>query len=80
MPIRSKTVKANEVEHPGVILDKVLKERGISQKDLSDAIGKSTPVINDIIKKMAFSTGSIRREIVSQSSSIFFGENIDSIA
>ena len=51
MPIRSKTVKANEVEHPGVILDKVLKERGISQKDLSDAIGKSTPVINDIIKK-----------------------------
>lgn len=51
MPIRSKTDKANEVEHPGVILDKVLKERGISQKDLSDAIGKSTPVINDIIKK-----------------------------
>ena len=51
MPIRSKTVKANEVEHPGVILDKVLKERGISQKDLSDAIGKSTPVVNDIIKK-----------------------------
>lgn len=51
MPSRSKTVKANEVEHPGVILDNVLKERGISQKDLSDAIGKSTPVINDIIKK-----------------------------
>lgn len=51
MPSRSKTVKANEVEHPGVILDKVLKERGIKQKDLSDAIGKSTPVINDIIKK-----------------------------
>lgn len=50
MPIRSKTVKTNEVEHPGVILDNVLKERGISQKDLSDAIGKSTPVINDIIK------------------------------
>ena len=51
MPNRSRTVKANEVEHPGVILDNVLKERGISQKDLSDAIGKSTPVINDIIKK-----------------------------
>ena len=51
MPNRSTTVKANEVEHPGVILDNVLKERGISQKDLSDAIGKSTPVINDIIKK-----------------------------
>ena len=51
MPSRSKTVKANEVEHPGVILDTVLKERGIKQKDLSDAIGKSTPVINDIIKK-----------------------------
>ena len=51
MPIRSKTDKANEVEHPGVILDKVLKERGISQKDLSDAIGKSTPVVNDIIKR-----------------------------
>ena len=50
MPSCSKTVKANEVEHPGVILDNVLKERGISQKDLSDAIGKSTPVINDIIK------------------------------
>lgn len=51
MPSLSKTVKANEVEHPGVILDNVLKERGISQKDLSDAIGKSTPVVNDIIKK-----------------------------
>lgn len=51
MPSRSKTVKADEVEHPGVILDKVLKERGISQRELSDAIGKSTPVINDIIKK-----------------------------
>lgn len=48
---RSRIIKSNEVEHPGVILDKVLKERGISQKDLSDAIGKSTPVINDIIKK-----------------------------
>lgn len=51
MPSRSKTVKADEVEHPGVILDKVLKERGISQRELSDAIGKSTPVINDIIKR-----------------------------
>lgn len=51
MSNRSNTININEVEHPGVILDKVLKERGISQKDLSDAIGKSTPVINDIIKK-----------------------------
>lgn len=51
MSSRSFTVKANEVEHPGVILDKVLKERGIKQKELSDAIGKSTPVINDIIKR-----------------------------
>lgn len=51
MPSLDKTEKPLEVEHPGVILDKVLKERKISQKDLSDAIGKSTPVINDIIKK-----------------------------
>lgn len=51
MPVRSNTLKADEVEHPGVILGKVLKERGITQKDLSDAIGKSTPVVNDIIKR-----------------------------
>ena len=51
MPNRSKTVNTNEVEHPGVILKKVLKEREMTQRDLSDAIGKSTPVINDIIKE-----------------------------
>lgn len=51
MPNRPTTVETNEVEHPGVILDKVLKERGIKQKELSEAIGKSTPVINDIIKR-----------------------------
>lgn len=36
--------------HPGQILNQALKELGISQKELSDAIGKSTPVVNDIIK------------------------------
>ena len=51
MPTRSKTTEVQEVVHPGAILDQVLKEREMSQKDLSDAIGKSTPVINDIIKQ-----------------------------
>lgn len=51
MPNHSKPAHNTEVVHPGVILDQVLKERGMSQKDLSDAIGKSTPVINDIIKR-----------------------------
>ena len=39
-----------DVVHPGVILEQELKESGLSQKDLSDAIGKSAPVISDIIK------------------------------
>ena len=51
MSTRSKTTEVQEVVHPGAILDQVLKEREMSQKDLSDAIGKSTPVINDIIKQ-----------------------------
>ena len=51
MPTRSKTTEVQEVVHPGAILDQVLKEREMTQKDLSDAIGKSTPVINDIIKR-----------------------------
>ena len=51
MPTRSKTTEVQEVVHPGAILDQVLKEREMTQKDLSDAIGKSTPVINDIIKQ-----------------------------
>lgn len=51
MRTRSKITEVQEVVHPGAILDQVLKEREMSQKDLSDAIGKSTPVINDIIKR-----------------------------
>ena len=37
-------------EHPGEILRCELEARGISQKDLAEAIGKATPIINDIIK------------------------------
>ena len=37
-------------EHPGEMLRCELEERGMSQKDLADAINKATPVINDIIK------------------------------
>ena len=40
---------ANAV-HPGLILYQALNEMSITQKELSDAIGKSAPVINDIIK------------------------------
>lgn len=36
--------------HPGYILDSKLDEYGMSQKELALLIGKSTPVINDIIK------------------------------
>lgn len=36
--------------HPGIILKDALDNRGMSQKELADAVGKSTPVINDIIK------------------------------
>lgn len=38
------------VSHPGEILRCELEFRGMSQKDLSEATGKATPVINDIIK------------------------------
>lgn len=51
MPNRSNTTKKDEVVHPGVILRQVLDEHEISQKDLSEAIGKSTPVINDILQR-----------------------------
>ena len=51
MPTRSNSVNKDEVVHPGVILRKVLDERKISQKELSDAIGKSTPVINDLLQR-----------------------------
>ena len=51
MPTRSKKTEAHEIVHPGEILEQVLQEREMTQKDLSDAIGKSTPVINDIIKQ-----------------------------
>lgn len=47
----SRTADNNDVVHPGVILRQVLSEWKMTQKDLSDAIGKSTPVINDIIMK-----------------------------
>lgn len=50
MPNRSNSVMREDIVHPGTILKKVLEERKISQKDLSDAIGKSTPVINDILQ------------------------------
>ena len=51
MPTCSNSVKKDEVVHPGVILRKVLDEHKISQKELSDAIGKSTPVINDLLQR-----------------------------
>lgn len=37
-------------EHPGEILRCELEARGMSQKDLAEAIGKATPIINDIVK------------------------------
>lgn len=37
-------------DHPGEILKCELEARGMSQKDLAEAIGKATPIINDIIK------------------------------
>ena len=50
MPKQSKSFDGSIVVHPGAILDKVLKDGLISQKEVADAVGKSTPVINDIIK------------------------------
>lgn len=41
---------ALSADHPGEILKCELEARGMSQKDLSEAIGKATPIINDIIK------------------------------
>lgn len=36
--------------HPGVILSAILEQKGVSQKELAEAIGKATPVVSDIIK------------------------------
>ena len=36
--------------HPGIILLEMLDEIGMSQKDLAIAIGKPSPIINDIIR------------------------------
>lgn len=41
---------ALSADHPGDILKCELEARGMSQKDLAEAIGKATPIINDIIK------------------------------
>ena len=41
---------ALSADHPGEILKCELEARGMSQKDLAEAIGKATPIINDIIK------------------------------
>ena len=37
--------------HPGEILQSVLEDYGMSQKDLAVAIGKPSPIVNDIIKR-----------------------------
>jgi HTH-type transcriptional regulator/antitoxin HigA len=37
--------------HPGEILQSVLEDYGMSQKELAVAIGKPSPIINDIIRK-----------------------------
>ncbi|MGN0188023.1 MAG: HigA family addiction module antitoxin [Candidatus Cryptobacteroides sp.] len=39
-----------KASHPGEVLSAILKQKGISQRELSEAIGKATPVISDIIK------------------------------
>lgn len=39
-----------KTSHPGEVLLAILKQKGLSQKELSEAIGKATPVISDIIK------------------------------
>lgn len=39
-----------KTSHPGEVLSAILKQKGLSQKELSEAIGKATPVISDIIK------------------------------
>jgi HTH-type transcriptional regulator/antitoxin HigA len=36
--------------HPGKILQSVLEDYGLSQKELAIAIGKPSPIVNDIIK------------------------------
>jgi HTH-type transcriptional regulator/antitoxin HigA len=43
------TYKSEEIIHPGIILKNILQNNGMSQKELSSAIGKTTSVINDII-------------------------------
>ena len=39
-----------KTSHPGEVLLAILKQKGLSQKELSEAIGKATPVVSDIIK------------------------------
>lgn len=51
MPSRSRLINKDEVVHPGVILRQMLDEHELTQRDLSEAIGKSTPVINDILQR-----------------------------
>lgn len=44
------SITPSNAVHPGIILKEALDNCGMSQKELADAVGKSTPVINDIIK------------------------------
>ena len=44
------TSYSEKIAHPGEMLQCELIQRRMSQKDLSEIIGKTTPVINDIIK------------------------------
>lgn len=48
--IKFDKINPSSAIHPGHVLASELKNSGISQKELSEIIGKSTPVINDIIK------------------------------
>lgn len=45
--------------HPGAVLDKELKERGIAQKNFASIIGVPSPVLNAIIKEKRNITPSI---------------------
>ena len=43
-------IESSEVCKPGDLILAELERKNISQKELADAIGKSTPVVNDLIK------------------------------
>ena len=43
--------KSVTATHPGEILKDILLGHGMSQKELAAAIGKTTPVVNDILSK-----------------------------